>query len=102
VKAFYKAAMVNVVCLMLLYFIQLDLIWRSTCGDVSSPTCIAHVASVTYLPFLKRTVLAGTVLPLQSPYTLDWFQVLIFAIVVVDAYYLLSYINTRSKARSPS
>jgi hypothetical protein len=102
VKAFYKAAVVNVVCLVLLYFVQLDLAWRSRCGNASSPTCMAHVASVTYLPFLKQTVLAGTGLPLQSPYTLDWFQVLIFVIVVVDAYYLLNYVHTRSKARSPS
>jgi hypothetical protein len=98
VRLILKAAVANAVGIVLLYFVQLDLWWRSSCRLDTVPSCISHVASVTYFPFTKVTRLAGSGLPLTSPLTLDWFQVILVLLVVIDAYCLAQYFIGRSRS----
>jgi hypothetical protein len=100
VRLILKAAVANAVGIVLLYFVQLDLLWRNSCGPTTTPQCIAHVASVSYLPFIRVSRLSASGLPLVSPPTLDLFQVLVVFLVIIDAYYIARYLLGRSKRLS--
>lgn len=99
-----KAAVVNAVGIVLLYFVELDVLWRSSCGGDTTPSCISHVAAVSYFPFTMVSHLAGSGLPLTSPLTLDWFQVILVSLVIIDAYCLVRFFTRRSRSapQSPS
>jgi hypothetical protein len=74
----------NAVVLGMIYFVELDRQWRSSCA--ASFVCRASVASTSYSPFTMMTTLFGSGLPLTSPPTLDWLQLLVVVLAAFDGY----------------
>ncbi len=81
----------DVVVTVLLYYVLQDLSYRSSYAQSEG---LAY--SVTYYPFIRVSHITGNVqFTLTSPPALDWVQVIIAVIVVVNGYYLASLIRER-------
>ncbi len=101
-RSFLKALAVNAVVVVLLYFVAQDLIWRGSCATLYPPGCRASVSSISYMPFFfVYQVLEGGA-ALNSPLTLDWFQVLLAALVVFDALFVYRLARSRVGRGSPA
>ncbi len=83
-----KAVIVNVIGILVVYFVRLDLTVRSSCGSLTLPFCRAPIESIAYGPLTLTTQLASSGIPLLSPLTLDWSQVALITMVIVDLYAL--------------
>ncbi len=89
---------VNAVGLALLYLVRLDVIWRtSACATDAFTPCRAPISSVAFYPFTMVTTVPWYEFPLRSPLTLDWTQLLIFALVVFDIVFAYRAVRDRTK-----
>lgn len=79
---FFYLVLFNGACLLLIYYIFIDVQIR-----VSYARDIGFRLGNIYFPFTKLQILHGSV-NLPSPLTLDWVQVILFALFIVDVYYL--------------
>ena len=82
--------------LLLLYLVFQDLSWRAS--YVRREGLNLHTS---FLPLIRLPTITGNVqTPLASPPVLDWAQVLILVLVVVNVLYLLSVVRKRSPGES--
>jgi hypothetical protein len=95
VKAFVGAVAVNAVVITLLYLVDLDLHWRTSCDTLITSSCRSSVASISYWPFFVIYHLSGNGNVLKSPPILDWIQVLLVALVAFDLSYVYRLARTR-------
>jgi hypothetical protein len=92
-----KVLLVDVVLLVFAYYVQEDLDWRS------SYAAFRGYSPTTHYSLLIRTFqMVGGGVPLQSPPTLDWIQVVILILIVVNVSYLYGVLRNHSKARPPT
>ena len=94
VSRLLKVLVADALILVCGYFVAVDLQWRSSyaVSEGLSP-------STSYLPFVRLFTMAGRAFPLQSPPTLDWFQVLAAAFIVVNVWYAFVTLGNRRKGR---
>lgn len=79
--------------LVLLYLVFQDLSWRSS--YVKSEGFTLHTS---FLPLIRLPTIDGNVqTPLVSPPVLDWAQVLIYLLVIVNVFYLFSAVRKRHR-----
>ena len=93
VSRLLKALVVDAVLIVAGYFVAADLQWRS-----SYAVSEGLAPSTSYLPFLRVFTMTGRAVPLQSPATLDWIQVLAAVFIVVNVWFALGALGDRKKA----
>ena len=99
-----KLALVDLVLLTGLYYVIQDLQWRSS---YASSVHYACGGPCSYTPSFSHSILtqfftmtnANTNTSLTSPPTLDWIQLLVLALVVINVWYGYSLFERR-KARN--
>ncbi|MBI3858924.1 MAG: hypothetical protein HY296_01595 [Thaumarchaeota archaeon] len=68
-------------------------------GDLADRAAYARlehfVPSATYFPFVSTFTILGANIPLVSPPTLDWVQVLAAALVISNVYFVLTGLRPR-------
>jgi hypothetical protein len=82
VRTSLKVLAVDAVLLICVYFVLQDLQWRS--GYASQE---GFIPSTIYSVLTRSFAMTGRGFALQSPLTLDWIQVLVVALVVLNAWY---------------
>jgi len=86
---------VNLVLLLALYFVM---------ADVSSRAAYAAREGLSYFftqsILVETSSLQGHATTLQSPVTLDWLQIIVALLVVIDAVYVYDWVQRRRVAPS--
>ena len=86
-------AFIDALILVLLYLVFQDLSWRAS--YVKSEGFTLHTS---FLPLIRLPTINGNVqTPLASPPVLDWAQVLILLLVIVNGLYLFSAVRKRPR-----
>jgi hypothetical protein len=88
------------------FWVLQDLAWRSTfaaaphlaCGMASS---CAYSASLSYSILIQFFTMVGDNVSLTSPPTLDWVQLLAFALVALNGWYLFTVFKSRTTSTQP-
>ena len=103
-KFVYKVLLVDLVLVLGLYFVLGDLSWRSyyamsphnACGGVCS-----YTPSFSFNVLTRFFTMAGNGVPLTSPPTLDWVQLLLLALFALNGWYLYSTFGANRGAKAP-
>ena len=98
-KSFVGVVAVNAVVMTLLYLVDSDLNWRTSCSTLITSSCRSSVASISYWPFFVIYHLSGNGNLLKSPPVLDWIQVLLVALVAFDLFYVYRLARARANSR---
>lgn len=99
-KLWYKVVALDVLFLTALYFVLQDLAWRTSYAATPHDACGGFC---TYTPtfsygFLTRFfTMTGNNTSLVSPPTLDWVQLLVVALVALNAWF--AYVTLKSRVR---
>jgi hypothetical protein len=89
-----KWGLVDVLLLLGLYGVYLDRLWRASCEAPGQ--CLSQVSSISLSPFTLVTSLGSNGVPLQSPLTLDWIQLILISLVVVNTYFAYIWLRRRT------
>ncbi len=81
-----KTLAFDILALIALYFVEYNVAWRNAYARSEG-----LLPSTGYAPFLKYFLIEGASVPLRSPPTLDWVQVLLVSLVVVNAFYFYEW-----------
>ena len=95
IKGFLKVAAADAALLVALYYVLQDLAGRSAYA-VSEHL----VPTTSYLPFLRVLTIDGKNIPLKSPPTLDWVQVLVGLLAASVGVFI--YLGWKSRGRAPA
>jgi len=101
-KTALKLILAEAVLLTGLYLVVRDLEWRSSYAASTHNAC---EGPCSYTPTLSHSILtqfftmSGNGVSLTSPPTLDWVQLLVLILVVVNVWYGYSLLETRKVAR---
>jgi hypothetical protein len=79
-----KVALVDVVLLIFAYLVTQDLAWRNSFDDFRG-----YAASTSYSFLTRRLMLSTGSTVLTSPPTLDWVQVAIAILIILNIAYFL-------------
>ena len=88
-------AVFDLFALTFLYFVLQDLAWRTS--YVESRELLA--ASTSYSPFVRVFNISGGGIkqPLVSPPALDWVQVVVVTLILVNGFFLLTTVRKSRK-----
>jgi hypothetical protein len=95
VKRVAALAVFDFVALTLLYFVLKDLAWRNSYAESEGLTL-----HTTYSLFTRASRITGTSIPLVSPPALDWAQVIVVLLIVVNGLYLFSVLRANARRTS--
>jgi len=98
VKAIYKVAAVDLVLLTLLYYVLQDLAWRAYYAGTPHVPGSPYTPSFSYSILTRYFTMGGSSVPLTSPPTLDWVQLIVLILVAVNGWF--AYHAYRSRASS--
>jgi hypothetical protein len=99
VRTVFKVLAADTVLLITLYYVIQDLQWRTSFA--ASPHASAlhgYSPSFGYNLFTRIFTMSGGGLPLTSPPTLDWVQVLALVLVAINAWYAYVTLTRRRGA----
>ena len=97
-----EVAVANAVLLILAYFVYTDVLWRIGCALGQGLNCSVRSApSFSYSLLTQFFSMRNGAMLLTSPPTLDWIQVFVAILLVVDIWYLLRA-RAKRKPRPPS
>jgi len=102
-KTALKVILADAVLLTGLYLVVKDLEWRSSYAASAHNAC---EGPCSYTPSLSHSILTqfftmtGNGVSLTSPPTLDWVQLLVVILVVVNVWYGYSFLETRKAAKA--
>jgi hypothetical protein len=99
VKTYLKVVLVDILILIALYYVVAD--QQSRVSYAASPhghTSVGYSVSFGYSLFTQIFTMSGPGVTLSSPPTLDWIQVLVFALVLLNGWFLYSVYRGRSRA----
>lgn len=95
VRRIVTTAVFDLLALVFLYFVMQDLAWRNSYAEGEHLT-----PSTTYSLFIRTLSIKGATLQipkLVSPPTLDWVQVVIALLIVVNGLYIFSRLRSSPK-----
>lgn len=95
VRRAVTTAVFDVLALVILYFVLQDLAWRDSYAEKEH-----LIPSTTYSLFIRELNIKGTTLQLQklvSPPALDWVQVIVASLIVVNGLYIFSRLRGPAK-----
>jgi hypothetical protein len=104
IRSGWKVIVVDLVLLVALYYVSQDLQWRSDYAASAHDRCYGMCS---YSPSYALSVLtrfftmSGNGQSLTSPPTLDWVQLLAYAIILLNAWYAYAVIRGRKALHSP-
>lgn len=91
VRLVYKVALIDLLLLVALYFVFGDLAWRAYYAGTAHAGLVRGYGSAFSYSLLTRTfTMTGGAIPLVSPPTLDWVQVLVYLLVVLNGWFAYS------------
>jgi hypothetical protein len=98
IRASWKVVIIDVVLLVALYYVLQDLQWRtgyaSSVRDVCGGLC-SYSPSFSYGALLRTFTMSGNGVTLMSPPTLDWVQLLAYALAIANLWFAYSLIRSR-------
>ncbi len=97
VRTGYKILVADAVLLFGEYLILQDLRWRSTFASSEG-----FSPSFSYSVLTQFFTMSGRGLTLESPPTLDWVQLIVAVLVVMNAWYLVHLVRIRRLGPSPA
>lgn len=101
VRAVYWVAALDAVFVSLLALVYRDLGWRTGYAESVHSACpgsgCSYSASFSFGFLTRYFTMSGNGVSLMSPPTLDWVQVLVLLLVVVNGWYALSYLRERRR-----
>jgi hypothetical protein len=89
---------VDAVLLVTLSYVLLDLQWRTSYAASPHDACgriCSYSASYGYTLFIRFFTMSGNGATLTSPATFDWVQGLVFAIVILNAWFAYKVLQSR-------
>ncbi|HEV2227188.1 MAG TPA: hypothetical protein VGR56_10345 [Nitrososphaerales archaeon] len=98
VKDSMKVFLADVVLLFALYSVFVDLQWRTgyaTYLHSACPQFCSYSPSFSYSLLTQFFTLAGNGVRLTSPPTLDWVQLIVYALVVLNAWFAYKTLKSR-------
>ena len=101
VKTVLKVILVDAVLLAGLYSVFSDLDWRTSYGSSVHDACggpCSYSASFSHSVLTQFFTLSGNGVTLTSPPTLDWVQLLVLALVLINAWYAYGWLTTKRSA----
>ena len=101
VRTAIKVLLVDVVLLVGMYYVIKDIAWRSSC-TMAFPQCRYSVASFQYSPLTYVTTLSSGGIPLVSPLTVDWIQLFTAVLIVLNLWFVYSYLRSRRAKGTPA
>jgi len=96
VKTVYKVAAVDLVLLILLYYVLQDLAWRTYYAGTPHVPGSPYTPSFSYSVLIRYFTMAGSNVSLTSPPTLDWVQLLVLVLVVVNGWFVYHVYRSRN------
>jgi hypothetical protein len=97
VRAWIKVAVADVVLIIFLLWVLGDMQ-----GRLSYATAEGRPATFVHSIFIQFFQMSTSSLLLQSPPTLDWSEILVFVLVVINAYFAYSAFRDRSSKIEPA
>jgi hypothetical protein len=97
-KLEYKILLVDIVLVVALYSVLQDLQWRTSYAASLHDACgglCSYAPSFGYGVFTRVFTLSGNGVRLASPPMVDWVQILVVLLVLVNGWYL--YVVLRAK-----
>jgi hypothetical protein len=96
VRRAVATAVLDLLALASLYFVLQDLAWRNSYAEKEHATL-----STTYSLFIRTFSIKGTKIqtPLVSPPALDWVQVVVASLIVINGLYVFSRLRGSPKRR---
>jgi hypothetical protein len=104
VRLVYKVAAVDLVLVTALYLVLQDLSWRSYYAGTPHVPGSPYIPGSSYSLLTRAFTMAGGPLPLISPPTLDWVQLIVYLLVVINAWFAytaLKSMRSRQVPRTP-
>jgi hypothetical protein len=88
------------------FWVLQDLAWRSNYAAAPHLACgmanaCAYSASLSYTILIQFFTMVGNRASLTSPPTLDWVQLLAFALVALNGWYLFTILKSRKTPIPP-
>jgi len=93
-----KVVLIDAVLLVFGFVIQQDIQWRSAYAS----SVLGYAQSVSYSVLTKFFTMTGRGSSLESPPTLDWVQVLAYALLLVNAWFVYRSLKPRRSTSLPS
>jgi len=100
-----KVAAVDVVVLAALFYVVQDLQWRVSCAAAADAACTSHQAyssSFSYGLVTQVFTMAGNSVHLVSPATIDWVQILIYLLVLLNGWLVYASMKSHRAAQTPA
>jgi hypothetical protein len=101
VKAYFVLA-ADAALLVALFYVVEDWTWRVAYAESPHGHTEGYAVSFSYSLFTQIFTMSANGARLASPPTLDWTQVLVAALVVVNAWYLYSRFSKREGVSVPA
>lgn len=87
-------AVFDLLAFVFLYFVLQDLAWRTSYAESEH-----LISSTTYSLFIRTFSITGTTIPLVSPPALDWVQVAVASLIVVNGLFVIAMLRRAPKRR---
>ena len=103
VKLWYKALLADIVFVVALYFVLQDLNWRTSYAASPHDACgglCTYAPSFAYGLFTRTFTMSGNGVSLASPATVDWVQIIVVLLLLVNGWCLYVVLKER-KPESP-
>ena len=94
-KLGYKLVLVDLVLVAALYFVLQDISWRTYYAMTPHAGVSGYTPSFSYSLLTRFFSMAGSNVPLTSPPTLDWVQVIAYVLVAINAWYAYLLLKPR-------
>ncbi len=101
-RTIIKVAIANALLLVGVYLTLVNRAWKRQCAIGNAVNCTARTSPhFTYSVFtISFSMVSPSGMTLQSPPSLDWVQVLLAVLVVIDAWYVYSELRHRQILRN--
>jgi hypothetical protein len=87
-RTYVELLAVDAILLIVAYFVLQNMQWKVNYAASPHSGTTGYSTSFSYSLFTQVFVMGGGSLPLSSPVTLDWLQVIAVALVVINGWYL--------------
>ncbi len=101
VRPVVKAALADMVLLVALAFVLQDLDWRAYYAGTAHAGVSGYSPSFSLSLFTRFFTMSGSGVSLTSPPILDWVQILVLGLILVNGWFIYAVLRSR-KPSSPS
>lgn len=95
-----KVVLVDAVLLVALLYVSGDLQWRVDYAASPHGHTLGYLPSFTYSVLIRWFSMTGGSATLNSPPTLDWVQLIVLTLAVVNVWFVYDALSRRKKSRA--